>query len=109
VTSAAGIHHPGHVASAPPTLQTIPEAITENIATARARTHEQLLLEAWAADPPGYLVDELGPPPATRRPRGPGAWQLLALRVKRDGPSVGTASTTPPAAAISRPRAPAGW
>jgi alanine racemase len=43
VTSAAGIHHPGHVAFAPPTLQTIPEAITENIAIARARTHSRIM------------------------------------------------------------------
>jgi hypothetical protein len=43
VTSAAGIHHPGHVAFAPPTLQTIPEAITENVAIARARTHSRIM------------------------------------------------------------------
>jgi alanine racemase len=43
VTSTLGVPHPRPVDLLPPTLQTIPEAVTANIAIAQARTHSPIL------------------------------------------------------------------
>jgi alanine racemase len=43
VTSTLGITHPRPVDLLPPTLQTIPEAVTANIAIARARTRSRIM------------------------------------------------------------------